>query len=82
VDCLLLRVAHLAGLTPARSSLIHCATLAAKKAVNFRGIPKNDGLVNRFGALIARGHFASPVQGGDRSGVQIATQRRSDFVLQ
>jgi len=74
VDCLLLRVARLAGLTPTLPSYARCAVLAAEKAVNLRGISKDHCLVNCFGALIARWYFASPVHGGDRPGVQIATQ--------
>ena len=46
------------------------AVLAAEKSVNLRGISKDHRFVNRLGTLIARQHFASRVQGGDRPGVQ------------
>ena len=74
VDCLLLRVTRLAGLTPAFSSQVRCAALAAEKSVNLRGISKDHRFVNRLGTLIARQHFASRVQGGDRPGVQIVSK--------
>ena len=50
------------------------AVLAAEKSVNLRGISKDHRFVNRLGALIARQHFASRVQGGDRPGVQIVSK--------
>ena len=58
------------------------AALAAEKSVNLRGISKDHRFVNRLGALIARRHLASLVQGGDRPGVQIVSQRRLDFFPQ
>jgi len=50
------------------------AALAAEKSVNLRGISKDHRFVNRLGTLIARQHFASRVQGGDRPGVQIVSK--------
>ena len=50
------------------------AVLAAEKSVNLRGIPKDHCFVDCLGALIARQHFASRVQGGDRPGVQIVSK--------
>jgi hypothetical protein len=47
------------------------AVLAAEKSVNLRGIRKTIALLIASVALIARQHFASRVQGGDRP-------RRSD----
>jgi hypothetical protein len=81
VDCLLLRVTCSAGLTPAFSSQVRCAALAAEKLENLRGISKDNCLLNRRGALLPRRHLASLVQGGDRLGVQIVSQRRWDFLL-
>ena len=81
VDCLLLPVTRLAGLMPTLSSQVRCAALAAEKLVNLRGISKDHCFVNRLGALIPRRHLASLIQGGDRPGAQIVSQRRWGFFL-
>ena len=49
--------------------------------VNLRGISKDRCFVNRLGALIPRRHLASLVQGDDRPGVQIVSQRRWDCAV-
>ena len=81
VDCLLLRVTRLAGLTPALSSQVRCVALEAEKPVNLSGISKDRCFVNRLGALIPRRHLASLVQSDDRPGVQIVSQRRWGFIV-
>ena len=76
VDCLLLRVARLAGLMPAPSSQIRSAAVAPQKLLKLCGISQGHCFVHRLGALIPRRHLASPVQGGDRAAVEILSQRR------
>ena len=56
------------------------AALAAEEALDFGGIAQDQCLLHRLGALIPRRHLASLVQGADRAGVQILSQRRWFFL--